>query len=86
MSIVPILANAAFGPEELEILTTASDDAWNTVVRSGSTFAAPRYERAAREVIASRIVEMAKRGIMDRQRLCADAVAHLAETYREERA
>lgn len=85
MSIMPVLTNHPFGPEEVQIIASAFDEAWDTIKRSGSTFAAPRYERGARDIIAKRIIELAKRGIMDRHELCADAVAYLTDSYREER-
>jgi len=85
MSIHAVLARHPFGPEEVEILTSAFEDAWDTIRRSGSTFASPRYERGARDIVAKRIIEMATRGLMDRHQLCADAVAYLANSYKEER-
>jgi hypothetical protein len=84
--IIPVLEHHPFSPEEVEILAAAFDDAWETIKRSGSTFASPRYERGAREVIAKHIIDLAKRGIMDRRDLSADAVAYVANSYREEHA
>jgi hypothetical protein len=81
MSITPFLANHAFGPAEVAILAAAFDDAWATIKRSGSTLASPRYERGAREIIAEHIIELARRGVMDRHRLSAEAVASLARSY-----
>jgi hypothetical protein len=75
-----------FSPEEIEILAAAFDDAWETIKRSDSALASPRYERGAREVIAKHIIDLAKRGIMDGDYLSADAVAYVANSYREERA
>ncbi len=66
---------AAFDPESIEVLTAALDDAWNTIEKSGSRFARPAYSRAMREVIAKRIIEMARRGITDQQKLADDAVS-----------
>jgi hypothetical protein len=83
MSVIPLLANRAFAPEEVAILAAAFDDAWATVKRSGGTFASPRYERGAREVIAEQIIALAKRGVMDRQRLSGEAIAYLANSYQE---
>ena len=72
---------AAFDPESIEVLAAALDDAWNTIERSGSRFARPAYSRAMREVIAKRIIEMARRGIKDQQKLADDAVRFLRANY-----
>ena len=85
MSIIPVLAHHPFGPDEVEILTSAFDDAWATIKRSGSEFASPRYEHGAQDVIAKHIIELAKRGVKDRHQLCAAAVAFLADSDCEDR-
>ena len=83
MSIIPLLANTSFDPEAVEILSAAFDEAWQTVKQSGSRFARPAYERAAREVLAKCIVEMAQSGERDKAALSAAAVNYLAENYKE---
>lgn len=81
MAIVPLLAQSAFDPEFIETLVSAYEDAWAKVERSGSTFASPRYRRAAQEIVAKRIIEMAQRGERDPAQLAEDAVAYLARSY-----
>jgi hypothetical protein len=83
MSIVPLLANTSFDPEAVEILSAAFDEAWETVKHSGSTFARPAYERAAREILAKCIIDMAQRGERDKAVLSAAAVNYLADNYKE---
>jgi len=83
MSVVPLLANQAFDPDQVAILVAAFDDAWDTIQRSGSTLAAPHYERGAREIVAQHIVELARRGLLDRHRLSTEAIAYLANSYRD---
>jgi hypothetical protein len=83
LSIVPLLRDASFDPEAVAILSAAFDDAWNEVKRSGSTLARPAYERAAREVLAKCIIEMAQRGERDRRLLAEAAVKYLAKNYNE---
>jgi hypothetical protein len=85
MSITPVFANHLFGPEEVEMLTSAFDEAWATIQRSGSVFASPRYEHGAQDIIAKHIIELAKQGVRDRRELCAAAVAFLANCYSEDR-
>jgi len=83
MSIIPLLANASFDPEAVEILSAAFDEAWETVKHSGSTFARPAYERAAREVLAKYIIERAQCGERNKAVLSTAAVNYLAENYNE---
>lgn len=81
MAIVPLLAQAAFDPEFIETLVSAYEDAWRQVEESGSAFASPRYRRAAQEIVAKRIIEMAQRGEREPVKLAGDAVAYLARSY-----
>ena len=83
MSIIPLLANTSFDPEAVEILSAAFDEAWQSIKESGSSFARPAYERAAREVLAKCIIEMAQRGERNKSVLSAAAVSYLAENYKE---
>jgi hypothetical protein len=48
-------------------------------------FASPGYAAGARDIVAKHIIELAKRGILDRHHLSADGVAYLANSYRYER-
>jgi hypothetical protein len=81
MAIVPLLAQTAFDPEFIEKLVSAYEDAWQRLEKSGSTFASPRYRRAAQEIIAKRIIEMAQRGEREPDQLAEDAVAYLSRSY-----
>jgi hypothetical protein len=81
MSIIPLLTQSAFDPETIKSLVSAFEHAWDKVKKSGSEFASPRYERAAQEIIAKRIIEMAQRGEREPNKLAEDAVDHLARSY-----
>jgi hypothetical protein len=81
MSIVPLLTQSAFDPELIETLVSAYEDAWRQVEQSGSAFASPRYRRAAQEVVAKRIIEMAQGGEREPAHLADDAVAYLVRSY-----
>jgi hypothetical protein len=81
MSIVPLLAQSAFEPETIETLVAVYEAAWRKVEQSGSKFASPGYKRAAQEIIAKRIIEMAQRGERDPGQLADDAVAYLERSY-----
>ena len=45
--------------------------------------ARPAYSRAMREVVAKRIMEMAQRGVQDREALVADALRFVTANYEE---
>ena len=66
----------AFEPGVLQILIAALEDAWAEVLASNPS--AGGHGESAKEILAMRIVETAKKGERDRLRLCRDAVAHLA--------
>ena len=82
MSITPI-ENTSFDPEEIKILASAFDEAWDAIQSSGGTLSRPPYARALREVLAKRIIEMAGRGQNNPHSLCKDAVQFLASNYRD---
>ena len=81
MAIVPLLAQTAFDPEFVETLVSAYEAAWRKIEESGSEYASPRYRRAAQEIVAKRIIEMAQRGGREPAQLAADAAAYLATSY-----
>jgi hypothetical protein len=81
MSIIPMLAQSAFEPEMIETLVSVFEAAWQKVEQSGSKFASPAYKRAAQEIIAKRIIEMAQRGERDPAALANDAVAYLDGSF-----
>lgn len=81
MALTPLVTQSAFDPEVIETLVAAYEDAWHKIEQSGSAFASPRYRRAAQEIVAKRIIEMAQRGEHEPARLAADAVAYLARSY-----
>jgi hypothetical protein len=43
----------------------------------------PAYSRAMREVVAKRIIEMAQRGVQDREALVTDALRFIAANYEQ---
>ena len=81
MSIIPLLAQSAFEPEMITTLVSVFETAWRNVEQSGSKLASPAYQRAAQEIIAKRIIEMAQRGERDPGELAKDAVAYLERSY-----
>jgi hypothetical protein len=79
---VRIRCEIAFDPEAIAVLVAAFDEAWDWLRRSVSECVRPAYARVMREVVASRIIEMAKRGASDPKELADGAVRFLAANYR----
>jgi hypothetical protein len=73
----------AFGPETIEILAAALDETWERLEKSGSRLTRPAYSTAMRGVVAKRIMEMAQRGVQDREKLVEDALHFVATNYQE---
>ena len=65
--VVEFFRETVFTPESIQILADALDEAWERLGQSGSRLARPAYSRAMREVVAKRIIEMAQRGVEDRE-------------------
>jgi hypothetical protein len=83
VSITPTLNESSFDPEDIKILVSAFDAAWEAVKSSGGTLSRSPYARPIREVLARRIIEMAGRGQNNPHSLCKDAVQFLASNYRD---
>jgi hypothetical protein len=79
-----IQSESAFDPEFVQILESAFEDAWHRIEMSGSRLAKPAYSRVMREVVAKRIIEMARLGIKDQRTLTEDAVCFVAVNYRDD--
>jgi hypothetical protein len=73
----------AFTPETIEILAAALEETWERLKKSGSRLARPAYSRVMREVVAKRIMEMAERGVQDREALVTDAIRFIAVNYEQ---
>ena len=83
VEILNFSRETAFTPETIQVLAAALDEAWETLRQSGSRLARPAYSRAMREVVAKRIMEMAQRGVQDREALVADTLRFVAADYEE---
>jgi hypothetical protein len=68
---------AAFDPEAISILSGALDDAWQVVEANKAALRMDGHPEAARNALAKHIVDMAKQGERDRQRLIEGALARL---------
>ena len=74
---VPAHQIPSFSPELLEAMSVAVEQAWRTLVETGSSFAAEDQAKATQEVLALRIVETARAGESDPARLKLDALKYL---------
>ena len=75
-----------FGPEGIQMLASALEEAWASIEKSGNRLARPGYARAVREVIARRIIETAQRGVKDPNALAEDAIQFFIVNYNGGRA
>jgi len=69
-----------FEPDQVKVLTTAFDEAWKTVQGSGVAFASNGHAEATKEILAMRIIALARLGESDPGRLRDDALLYLART------
>ena len=83
VEVLKFSRETAFTPENIQILPAALDDAWEKLRRSGSRLARPAYSRAMREVVAKRIIDMAQRGVEEREALVTDALRFIAANYEQ---
>ena len=82
MTIPPFPSHSdasAFDPESLRILTGPFEDAWQALQTAGTTFHVDGQTEQTREILARCIIDMAKLGERDRNKLGDAALAHLAE-------
>ena len=80
MRMVALLSNAAFDSEDTELLGAAFEAAWEKLNTAGSALAEGSEAALTRELLAKRIIEMAKRGERNPDRLVEIALDHLARS------
>jgi hypothetical protein len=81
--VLRLVRESAFSPETIQTLAAALDETWERLRKSGSRLARPAYSRAMREVVAKRIIEMAQRGVEDRETLVTSALQFVAANYEQ---
>jgi hypothetical protein len=80
MPMVALLSNAAFDCETTRLLGAAFEAAWEEVKAADSVLAEEAQAALTRELLAKRIIEMAKRGERNPDRLVKSALDHLARS------
>jgi hypothetical protein len=80
MRMVELLSSAAFDNEDTELLGAAFEAAWEKLNAAGRALAEDSQAALTREALAKRIIELAKRGERNPDRLVEDALDHLARS------
>jgi len=80
MRMVALLSNAAFDDETTQLLGAAFEAAWEKVETAGSARADDSQAALTRDALAKRIIELAKRGERDPDRLVENALDYLARS------
>ena len=80
MPMVALLSEVAFDSETTELLGAAFEAAWEKVNAAGSALAEESEAALTREALAKRIIELAKRGERNLDRLVENALDHLARS------
>ena len=80
MRMIELLSSAAFDSGDTELLGAAFEAAWEKLNTAGSALAEGSEAALTRELLAKRIIELAKRGERDPDRLVESAVDHLARS------
>jgi hypothetical protein len=76
----PLRSDAsAFDPETISILNDAFENAWQSLNSGGSNVHLGGHEQQTSEILARRIIDLAKLGERDPRRLRDAALAHLTE-------
>src|SRR5262245_52005330 len=80
MRMVALLSNAAFDSETTELLGAAFEAAWEKLNTSGSALAEGSEAALTRELLAKRIIELAKRGERNPDRLVENALDYVVRS------
>ena len=80
MRMVALLSNAAFDSKDTDLLGAAFESAWEKLNTAGSALAEGSEVTLTRELLAKRIIELAKRGERDPDRLVESALDYLAKS------
>ena len=79
MPIGALLQQAAFDPEATRILTTAFEKAWDKFKSSGSALADDACAPSTRALLAKQIIERARQGERNIDRLVENGLIYLRE-------
>jgi hypothetical protein len=80
LSAIDKYAGGVFSPNDVRILVAAFDDAWQSLLARGITFASDHESNAVRDALAKHIIEQARYGERDRHRLRDGAPLQYAQS------
>jgi hypothetical protein len=80
MSILKLLGKHTFDADTTIILASAFDTAWLSLQVSDSPFAADSRSIETRDLLAQRIIETARCGERDKQRLVEEALGQFVDS------
>jgi ribosomal protein L17 len=73
-STLAFARNEAFDPEAVRVMSQALDAAWKELTEMGHVSTAPFKAKETQEMLAKRIITIARRGERDPARLCLAAL------------
>jgi hypothetical protein len=85
-TIHPFKEGLPFDPATCEAMGLAFNTAWQKLLLSGTHLASSVYADATREALAIHIIDLAKRGVRDVNRLRDDAVAFVLDALQRKQA
>ena len=85
-TIHPFARLQPFDPATCDAMGLAFDSAWQELLMSGSHLASSAYADATREALAMHVIDLAKRGERDVNRLRDDAVTFVLDALQRKQA
>ena len=85
-TVQPLREAEAFDQQTCEAMGSAFDTAWRQLLVSGTHLASSAYADATREALAMHMIDLAKRGQRDVNRLRDDAVAFVLDALQPKQA
>jgi hypothetical protein len=85
-TVHPFKDGQPFDPATCDAMGLAFESAWQKLLVSGTHLAASRYADATREALAMHIIDLAKRGERDVNRLRDDAAAFVLDALKRKQA
>jgi hypothetical protein len=82
--VLPFAEHKPFDPKIAEAMGVAFDTAWQKLLVSGSELASSGYAEATREALAMHIIDLAKTGERDVNRLRDDAVTFVLDALQRD--
>ena len=79
-NIVSFLPPHAFDPETTQVMAAAFESAWEELKDTGHVASAPFRAHATREMLAKRIIQMARTGVRDPDVLRHEALLGVFES------